>query len=1240
MEAGSWKEPMTVSRHEAALRKSLAELDVNQRAAIKSGLSGGNCIWISGAGGGKTKVATTFVGVLCHKGQAPDRIIVNTFTRKAANELANRIEPLVAPHLFDHLRIGTTHSLALRKLRSIDRSRWPMQRCLDLPGRADGLPGAGWLWHMCVGFGKIKGTDLDGLAVSGRIIGCSSRVFMRAAELLRADGWSPPRDGQPPKKDLLHVVKENLEAQVYLNFLAAWRLYEEAKAQLAGWDFADCLEAYHRGLEDGTVADSADFVIVDEAQDYTKVQIETAKLLAKNGDGRIVFVGDNRQCIFQFRGAYPEAFQNAEAELAAARTDLPTNYRSGFGIVHLGNRVAHAQPWAMGAVSVPARTDPGEVKLWLVGETPEDEADLVAQNIAADIREGADPNDYAVLCRTNAMVGLFEAALVSRKIPVAVVGGQPFFAQKEVKDFLAYAALARRDGYKALTKIRNKPSRFLGSAFDREVASARVRMGKSAGLTLVIRAAAPALRGGSRRSATELADTIDKLRGLPWALGYAERGASGEPATDVPQAIIEILKPMYVDDKGEADEDREAVLAAVAAVTRRFTDPVQLIDFAKVCLGQVARVSEDSDIPKGRVTLSTAHRSKGREFRIVVVPMARGLFPHARAEGPRQQAEELRLAYVAWTRAKDALWLTCSERNAKGGPAGWSDYIYEFLGDKEAWILPPEGVPLTIRPAGEAGPGWIEAVEDGGLATNNDCNADNDCDEAPETLRITTNKLVVDDVSPDCDDADDDGDEHGNQDQGDRPHSVRKDDASTQDREAAGSRRVQGDAGHARHEDESRAGREPGGAQARTGPGSSMDPARPDWILTGPLDPPLSSAFVVVDTETTGLFDKPAGWVPRIIELGAVVVLPDGSFGPSFEALVNPGADHLDQPAAQEAQRFNGILRADIEAEGFDTADAAQLFTEWLAAMEQAHKITHLRAFNQAYDGRLLSMHPWTLTLPWGECIMEEALELMKTHEVAKWRGPKIGFKWPKAEEAAQFLARLGVEGLDTAQATIHRALADAANEARIAVALALVKYRDAVDDGAACDVDTADGAWDGAVALAKRRTDAEPHAEGTGPGSRAVAVQASAFTELLEPLGFRELRGGRAGQRCWASETKAKWGIVGAYVYSSIVWGDAAQPVGEDSIKVSVLWLGTPVGGKPPRRRPMTPKLARVFRTRGWRTALLERIQEAMAYVRLEPGCPQCGAPMRVQAGGRNGFFLSCCRYPDCKGSRNITEE
>jgi len=194
---------------------------------------------------------------------------------------------------------------------------------------------------------------------------------------------------------------------------------------------------------------------------------------------------------------------------------------------------------------------------------------------------------------------------------------------------------------------------------------------------------------------------------------------------------------------------------------------------------------------------------------------------------------------------------------------------------------------------------------------------------------------------------------------------------------------------------------------------------------------------IVVDIETTGLPGKPPGWIPRVVEVGAVVVTADlqvvGDMG--FEVLVRQDEAHLRDPRAAGAWGLSDLTPEFVLAQGIAEPIAALRFALWLGWARAAHGAMHLRAFNEAFDFGFLRKAPWHIDQlrPPGPCIMLEATEAMDREGVLpRWADGSP--KWAKSEEAEAFYRARG-HAIPT-EGTAHRALRDALVEAHIAVAI------------------------------------------------------------------------------------------------------------------------------------------------------------------------------------------------------------
>lgn len=612
-----------------ALTALLARLDPEQAAVAAWTPQDGPLRVVACAGAGKTTTLTALTGRLIADGIVPAQaLVLTTFTKKAAAELNRRLAELLPAFALKGLRLGTFHSLAHRALKG--PGLWEMRRCLDMnTERAGDLPPAWAFWKSAVEYGKMPGTGAPALRISTKNGDADSAMYARAAELLLSEGIDTPE--HPDFRAGLLRATIRLEMQLP-EFAEAWRLVLDAKTYLHAWDFSDLLLAWSRYLAIAGPGDCA-AVIVDEAQDNNKVQGEIALALAGPRKA-LVLCGDGRQCVHEWRGAFPELFQEAEARIGAQTRNIATNYRSTDAVVAAGNAVANGQPWN-GAPAKSARGFPGTV----TGLVAEDVPTAVALDIRLQMAAGLRLSDFVIICRTNAELGEYQGALTVANLPCIVIGGKSIFEHREVLAVMSYMLVA--DGFElipAVNQLMNQPRRYLSSAWLATVETQVTRHQRP----LLDAMEAAANKPHERRNAAQLVSFVRNLRCMPWQ--------------DRLQAIEELLVPPNATKQPEAqpDEDRPHLYRAACKIAAKFENGADLSAFVDRVIANTRQVSENDYTKEDRVSLITAHRAKGLEWPAVYVSVGKGRFPTKRAT-PRTMPEERRLLYVAATRARDSL---------------------------------------------------------------------------------------------------------------------------------------------------------------------------------------------------------------------------------------------------------------------------------------------------------------------------------------------------------------------------------------------------------------------------------------------------------------------------------------------------------------------------------------------------------------------------------------------------------
>ena len=397
-------------------------------------------------------------------------------------------------------------------------------------------------------------------------------------------------------------------------------------------------------------------MLIDEYQDTNNLQFRLAELLS-GGWGNICVVGDDDQSIYKFRGATIENILSFESQHKHCRTiRLEQNYRSTGHILGAANAVISHNEQRKGKNLWTDRGDGDLVELF-TADNEHAEAQFVVSTIMGSYGRGANWRDHAVLYRMNAQSNQLEYALKRNSIPYRVVGGTRFFDRAEVKDMLAYlSVIASPADDLRISRIINVPARGIGAkSIDtvRELAQAN-----GCPMFEILDKADdyPELQ----RSAIKLRNFANFIKELR---EYAK--------TATPDALYDELlaKTGYVlalETKGTVDD-----IARVENVRELKTS---IIDYMKesgdnTLEGYLANVALYTDMDSydpdaDCVILMTMHSAKGLEFPTVfVVGMEDGIFPSMRAIGEGDEMEEeRRLCYVAITRAKERLYLTCARQ--------------------------------------------------------------------------------------------------------------------------------------------------------------------------------------------------------------------------------------------------------------------------------------------------------------------------------------------------------------------------------------------------------------------------------------------------------------------------------------------------------------------------------------------------------------------------------------------------
>jgi DNA helicase-2/ATP-dependent DNA helicase PcrA len=582
----------------------------------------GPLVVAAGAGTGKTRTLTARVARLLERGTAPERILLLTFTRRAADDMLARAA-FLSGHTRDarRLRGGTFHAVA--------------HQLICTCAEPLGLP---------IGFSVLDPADaadlMDLLREEHRLTGNEVRM-PRPATLV--DIYSRCVNTQRPIREVLAVDFPWCEPHAE-GIAELCKSYVTRKRKHGQLDFDDLLLYWRAALADkhlGThMSELFDFVLVDEYQDVNALQVDIIRSLCPQGRGLTV-VGDDAQAVYGFRGADARHLTELAATLpGSTMVKLETNFRSFQPILDLANVVRPTQT-GVELVLHGSRRGGRRPVLLRCHDAP-GEARAVAERILTAHEQGRALRDQAILVRAAHHSDLIELELSARRIPYRKYGGLRFIETAHVKDFVAAVRLLDNpsDDIAWFRLLRLHDG--VGPARAKAMLAALHPQDPTAGHAWSAAvAAAPAT---ARVALTDTFNALTVARSLP--------GAKGRPG-----AVLAMLGPLvenhYTDAQvrlgdlerlASAAETAEDLGAWLAEVT--LDPPVSTGDLAGP-----PHLDEDY------VVISTVHSAKGLEWPVVHIPhLVDGAFPSDMALGSAAGlAEERRLFYVATTRARDQL---------------------------------------------------------------------------------------------------------------------------------------------------------------------------------------------------------------------------------------------------------------------------------------------------------------------------------------------------------------------------------------------------------------------------------------------------------------------------------------------------------------------------------------------------------------------------------------------------------
>ena len=681
------------------------ELNPQQLAAVTA--PPGPSLVIAGAGSGKTRTLIYRVAFLLEQGIPAERILLLTFTNKAAKEMMRRVADLLGQELVA-LWGGTFHAIGNRVL----RHHAPLlgyQRDFSILDRED----AKHLVAACIAEAGIdaKATRFPKPEVVEEIFSLAVNKQKNIDQILNEEyghfsNLAAPIAGLQQR---YAGRKRATNAVDFDDLLALWlKLLREQP---------DVREQYQRRFQ---------FILVDEYQDTNKLQSDLIDLLAER-HRNVMVVGDDAQSIYAWRGAnYQNILKFPERYPGAALYKIETNYRSTPEILDVANAAIAANTQQFAKQLAPARKT-GPKPVVVACNDAAQQALFVAQRVLELREEGVDLNKMAVLYRSHFHALELQLELTRHNIPFSITSGIRFFEQAHIKDVTAYLKLIvnPRDelAFKRLVQLLpgigakgadrlwrefsaasqpapTEPAQTPVPALNQAVsgpAARRVKAGNGAAQGSAPVAANEASKGQAgpaphaplAQRLQRCAGAVPKKTAVAWAqfvatIAQLESKPAHGNASKMIHLVIEAgydeyLEENYANHRARLEDlEQLAVFALQFATLEEFLTQLALLSNLEAEDEQPAK--RDDEL----LRLSTIHQSKGLEFDVVfVIMLCDGLFPSARSlETPEGEEEERRLMYVATTRARNELYLSYPLIRASYGASGdMMQHPSRFLGE-------------------------------------------------------------------------------------------------------------------------------------------------------------------------------------------------------------------------------------------------------------------------------------------------------------------------------------------------------------------------------------------------------------------------------------------------------------------------------------------------------------------------------------------------------------------------------
>lgn len=607
----------------------LNELNEQQRLPVVD--YEGASIVIAGAGSGKTRVIVARTAYMIEDGVDPNSILLFTFTKKAANEIKDRVIHQIGEK-GKKVTVGTYHSFCVRLLRKYVEA-------LDIWDRNFSIYDAEDSEKILKDILKDMGDTAKGITPAS----VSSQISRWKEQMM-----SIPEAETDAKDD----SNKGIVAQIY-------RTYTQKMRSQNSMDFDDLIYVTIRLFEKfpkikEKINKKYKYITADEVQDSSPRDLELIYHLGGKSMN-ICLVGDDYQSIYSFRGSNIKSFFEFVNQYKLKKFFLSQNYRSTKTIVNAAQSVIEHNV-SQFEKDISSENEKGNPVI--IYEVPDEKTEALraTQIVKALNNKGYNLNDIAILYRASYMSRKIEDAFVANGIRYRMLSGIPFYARKEIKDLIAYFRfLLNPKDQMALERALKYPTKRIGDASILQIFSclydsdyAILETGQLKSVLSNIKLKGKAQKG--LELFISIIETLEEEKNKTTPVELLQRLV-------VLTGYFDFLKE---DDK-ESFEDRKKNVEELYNIAAEYSSLEDFVD-------NITSIDSDENEDTEAVNMLTIHGSKGLEFRaVVLVGCNQGSIPHFRSIEEGNIEEERRLFYVAMTRAKELLFMTRPKRTIHNG---------------------------------------------------------------------------------------------------------------------------------------------------------------------------------------------------------------------------------------------------------------------------------------------------------------------------------------------------------------------------------------------------------------------------------------------------------------------------------------------------------------------------------------------------------------------------------------------